>query len=258
MKVSAQQSPVVAKRDWTLLYVLNGDNDLREAATLDLVNLDQSGSPDHVNVVAQLYRGELKWNLKNLGRKLAGLASAPRPTAVKNDWRGMRVFELRQSDSGDPTMEVPTPLATRSPSDPQALKDFVLWGMRNYPAENFAVILSGHGSQEGLMSDAAGKKMPFEEISQALQEASRESGQKLGVVLFDTCSTASDKTASIMQGSADYLVASPTLIRGGGWSEAATLDFLKTTPKATPRQLAESFLSDSHTAVPESTLFKIR
>jgi len=255
--LKAPAPETVPEKDWTLLYVLNGDNDLREAATLDLVELDRMGTPKNVAAVCQLYRGDLKWSLKNLGRKLSSLGSAEMKPAVRPDWRGMKVFEVRSEDSGSTTQEVgrthfaePT-----TPSDPKALTDFVAWGMEAYPARHYAVILGGHGSLDGVMSDARGEKMTFADAAQALKAASERTGRTIDTVLLDSCATASEQTAQAFQGATQYLVASPEVIRGGGWSESETLEFLKDNPQAGAREFAQSLVEGQHPGVNRATLY---
>lgn len=223
---------------------------------MDLVELDARGVPENVNAVAQLYRGELKWSFANFRKKIDSLFQPSTPPAVAEDWRGMRVFEVRHENSAGPTRQLDYQNSEPGapPSSKAALKEFLAWGMKHYPAENYAVILSGHGSQEGLLSDSRGTKMPFREVSEAIREASLEAGARVGVVLFDSCSTAGTKAAEEMKGAAQFLVASPGRIRAGGWSERTTLDFLGENPKATPGQLAESFLSAEHGSVTRAEL----
>lgn len=269
MQISSKIGSVVArpsldtiegqsKRDWTVLYVLNGDSDLREAVTLDLVELDQAGVPDNVNVAAQLYRGDLKWNLKNFGRKLKNLAVAPKKTAVQSDWRGMRVFEVRHQDSAEKTTERNSPGLSRdsSVSDPESLKKFVAWGMKMYPAENYAVVIGGHSSPEGTLADGSGKGMSFPQVAEALKGAAAQSGEKLDLVLLDSCSAGTEATAKAFRGTTDFLVASATKIEGGGWSEKATLQFLKDNPGASPSDLAHSLLSPEHERISEPKLYQ--
>lgn len=255
--ISVNNGPArVPQRDWTFLYVLDGDNDLREAATLDMVELDQAGAPENTNVVAQLYRGDLKWNMRNATKKIGGLFKAETPPAVRPDWRGMKVFEVRHEGTDETTSRVPYE-GSKSPSDPISLENFVTWTVLKYPAENYAVVLTGHGNEKGILSDSRGKKMEFADVSRALKAASKKTGEKLDVVLFDSCSTATDEAAEAMDGAADYLVASRGKINGRGWSEKATLDFIKGNPKATPRELAESFLSAEHN-IDEPVLYNLK
>ncbi len=255
-KAGVQTSP--QRRDWTLLYVLDGDNDLREAATRDLVELDQTGTPDSVHVAAQLYRGELKWNFRNLPKKLAQLAGPKIPPAVQTDWRGMRVYEVRQEGGSVPTHHLEEKASAQaSPSDPEALEDFIAWGMKTYPAENYAVILTGHGSQRGVLSDSEGARMSMQDASAALQRASEKTGEKVNLLVLDSCSTASKETAAAFQGAADYLVASPEKVKGQGWSEAFTLGYLEENQKAAPVELGESFLSPAHTSVRSAVLYQL-
>ena len=262
MTISAtQRSPKPApQRDWTLLYVLDGDNDLREAATLDLIELDKVGTPENVSAAAQLYRGDLKWSLRNAGRKFKQLTKGKVEPAVQNDWRGMKTFQVRSRDSQDETRTIREDklVAHCDPADPTALKEFVSWGMKKYPAKNYAVILSGHGGADGLLSNSKGDKMSFDNISKALTEASVDSGEKIDVLLLDTCSTAQQSTADSLQGAADFVVAAPNKIKGGGWSESATLNFLEQNSAATPEQLAESFLTDEHSSVTDPVLYDLR
>jgi cysteine peptidase C11 family protein len=256
MRIAAHNGPVrAAVRDWTVLYVLDGDNDLREPSTLDLVELDQKGAPENVNVAAQVYRGDLKWNLHNFGKKVGNLFKPDPPAAVNPDWRGMKVFEVRHQNSTETTDRVEFQDST-SPSDPNSLENFVAWGMQKYPAKNYAVVLTGHGGPDGLLSDSAGTKMPFKQVSTALKAGAKRAGSELDVILFDSCSTASDKMAETMQGSAKFLVASPGKISARGWSESSTMDFLKSHPQATPKELAQSFLSPVHN-IDEPILYEL-
>ena len=91
--------PTRPQRDWTLVYVLDGDNDLREAATLDLVELNAQGTPDNTAVIAQLYRGDLRWNFANFRKKVDALFRPGLPSGVAQDWRGMKVFGGRGEGS---------------------------------------------------------------------------------------------------------------------------------------------------------------
>ena len=243
-------SVACVQRDWTILYVLDGDNDLREAATMDLVELHQEGTPENTAVIAQLYRGDLKWSLANFRKKVDSFFTGSRPAAVADDWRGMRVFEVRHHDN-DATVELPYPSlsASPSPSDPQGLEDYLAWGMQEYPAKHYAVVLSGHGSSEGLLSDGVGDKMSFEQVGQAIKNASRKSGREVDVVLFDSCSTAGPQAQAAMAGATKFLVAADSRIKAGGWSEKATMRFLKDHHQATPRELAQSLMAGEHQAV---------
>jgi Clostripain family len=226
---------------------------------MDLVELDRTGTPDDVTAVAQLYRGDLKWTLKNLGRKLSMLGGKKVKPAVQSDWRGMRVFEVRGDQSNQPTMRVGENhfSESASPSSPQELAKYVAWGMEKYPAKHYAVILGGHGSQEGVMSDAYGHKMTFDDAAGAIVKASRQTGRKVDVVLLDSCSTASQKTAGAFRGATEYVVASPEIVQGGGWSESSTLGFLKQNPGSTPEQLAESLVSGHHPSVKSAKSYRL-
>ncbi len=246
-------------KDWTLLYVLDGDNDLREAATLDLVELDREGAPENVNVAAQLYRGELRWGWNTFARKLSDLGKPQPKSAVAQDWRGMKVYETRHRDcEGSLTREVAySPSIESAPNSPASLEEFLVWGMTNYPAKHFAVIMAGHGTQKGILPDGHGRMMAMEEAGEAIRRAGERIGQKPDLLVLDACATASEKTAQAFSGVADYLVASPEKIRGGGWSESKTLSVLAQDSDIAPRDFAQSFLSVDHTAIPSAHLYNL-
>lgn len=256
---SIPRSPSAPVKDWTLLYVLDGDNDLREAATLDMVGLDRQGAPENVHVAAQLYRGELQWGWKTLGKKLSSLTQPKDKPAVAPDWRGMRVFETRRrEDATSVTRQVSyTPDSEAAANSAKSLEEFLVWGMTNYPAKNFAIILAGHGAPDGILPDGRGEMMGMTDAADAIRGAGQKVGQKPGLVVLDACSTANPETVRAFQGSADYLVASPEKIRGGGWSESHTLDALANNSRLKPRSLAESFLSEAHTAIPSAHLYNL-
>lgn len=244
-------------KEWSLFYVLNGDNDLREAATLDLLELDRAGAPEDTHVVAQLYRGELEWNLRNSATKLKSLFQREAKPVVQPDWRGMKVFEVRQENDAAASREVALPdtFASSAPSSPESLKNFLSWGVRHYPAKNYAVVLSGHGNSEGLLSDSKGRVMSYENVANTIRSVENETGEDIDVLLLDACSTANPNSERQLANSVDYAVGSSTPTPGGGWSEEVTLNFLRENPDAIPSEFAESFLSDQHHRIEEPVIY---
>lgn len=197
-------------RSWTFLYYLNGDNNLREEVSLDFVRLHQAGAPEDTAVVAHLYRGEERWTCKNLPNKLARLGQKQLPPAFAEDWRGSRTFVV--GDKPHSSVEVQGPELV-SPADPQSLTDFVSWGMREFPAHNYAVIVSSHGNGErGLLRDGDGTLMSNAEFRSALAAAEKESGQKLNLLVLQACLMGQPAAAAALAGCADFVIASPDKI----------------------------------------------
>ncbi|HEX9399376.1 MAG TPA: clostripain-related cysteine peptidase [Anaeromyxobacter sp.] len=104
------------KKKWTFMVYLAGDNNLDDAGVEDLAEMKKVGSTDEVNVIAQFDRAaEGSATRYFLRRKTAAKADA--------------VQKLGATNTGDPA----------------ALFDFVRWGVKQYPAERYALVLWNHG-----------------------------------------------------------------------------------------------------------------
>lgn len=204
------------RQEWTVLYYLNGDNDLREHLTQDLVELHQGKVPEDTNVVATLFRGKSGWFEKNL------------PSAVTPDWRGRRTYEVGPQGA----VEVDAPSEGRAGSA-DTLRDFLKWGMENYPANHYMLVVAGHGKgPDGLLPDHTGKWMPLPEFAQAVKEAGH-----VDVLALQACSMAHRDVVDQLQGAADFLIASPTKLYGSTYDHAHLGELLR---RRTPQQVAET------------------
>ncbi len=107
----------IPKKKWTFMVYLAGDNNLDANGAKDLDEMKTVGSNDAINLIAQFDRfGALEETKRFYLRK---------GTALSKD----AVEKLGETNSGCP----------------EALVDFVSWGVKNYPAERYALILWNHG-----------------------------------------------------------------------------------------------------------------
>lgn len=106
------------QRNWTLMVYLAGDNNLDSAGVADLKEMKTVGSTDRIAVLAQFDRaggrGETVRYCLNSG------------TPLDKD----AVQRLGETNMGDP----------------KVLEDFVTWGVTNYPAEHYLLVLWNHGA----------------------------------------------------------------------------------------------------------------
>ena len=122
-------------RNWTIMVYLAGDNNLDDAGVVDLSEMKTVGTTGQIAVLAQFDRAGAKqatvrYCLKN-GTPLAKDA----------------VLSLGETNTGDPNV----------------LEEFVTWGITNYPADHYLVVLWNHGAgwddanlfQGDVFSDAA-------------------------------------------------------------------------------------------------------
>ncbi len=107
-----------AEKQWTVMVYLAGDNNLDGAAVTDLNEMKQVGSTSSVDLIAQLDRKGGGGTSKRYHLKEGGALEAD------------RVEDLGETNTGDPAV----------------LESFLRWGMKNYPAKRFLVILWNHGS----------------------------------------------------------------------------------------------------------------
>lgn len=92
---------------------------------------------------------------------------------------------------------------------PHNLQDFVSWGMKNYPAKHYVVVLGGHG---GAWTGAL--QMSPSDIGMALQagnhQANRQSGRNDGIdaLALNSCYMGNLESLNEMKGAADVILAS--------------------------------------------------
>lgn len=105
-------------RNWTIMVYLAGDNNLDGAGVVDLNEMKKVGSSDQIAVLAQFDR--------------AGAKGATTRYCLK---KGTTVAKDAVQTLGETNM-----------GDPKVLEDFVTWGVTNYPAEHYLLVLWNHGA----------------------------------------------------------------------------------------------------------------
>jgi hypothetical protein len=77
-------------------------------------------------------------------------------TSSQGDWTESRRYAISRPDLFAPNITTPylePLLGETDTSNPQTLVQFATWGISNYPAEKYALVLWGHGaSRRGLAS----------------------------------------------------------------------------------------------------------
>ena len=100
--------------------------------------------------------------------------------------------------------------------EPATLKDFVVWGMKNFPAKKYVLLASDHGA--GILGgfEDRHQMMSLPQIGEALAEAEKETGKKPDVLIFDACLMAQAEVGYEMKDRADVMVASEEVVGGIG------------------------------------------
>lgn len=97
---------------WTILIYMAGDNNLESAGVSDLEEMQKVGSDENINVIVQFDTEESKTTRYRVEKG-----------------RLETIQEMPGVDCGDP----------------KVLKDFLLWGTMNYPADHYLVNIWNHG-----------------------------------------------------------------------------------------------------------------
>ncbi|MEG1415095.1 MAG: clostripain-related cysteine peptidase, partial [Clostridium sp.] len=165
-------------KNWTILIYANGNNEMEFEMHQSMLLCEKIGSNKDVNVVVQLSKANNKLvNIMRPKKSLPGKYSS---------WLGSRRFYVSKSDS-----ILLENLGEVNMADPRILYDFISWGVENYPAKHYMVILGGHGiSFIGNMTDLAGKTpymMGTPEMCKVLLNASQDLNINIDFLVLDMC-----------------------------------------------------------------------
>ncbi|MBI2264336.1 MAG: hypothetical protein HYU64_04085 [Armatimonadetes bacterium] len=211
--VAASSSPAVPSsanlKEWNVMIYMAADNNLEEYMTTNVVDMERVGSSDKMNVLVELDRGEY-------------------PTPIAGGWKGARRYRIEKDDDHkNINSPVAQDLGRVDMSDPAHLTDFLVWGMKNYPAKHHLLILNDHGGGfVGAIEDddtGGGRLMKISAIAKAMEEAEKITGQKIEVVSFDACLMGQTEVAYELRSVSDILLASEELIGGTGMAYGEVL-----------------------------------
>jgi hypothetical protein len=155
-------------------------------------------------------------------------------------------------------------------ADGKTLVDFVTWGIKNYPADKYVLILSDHGlgwpggwsdpSPGGRpdrsipLSQAMGDQLYLMEMDQALGEIRQQTGlDKFEMIGLDACLMAHIEVFSALAPHARYSVASQETEPSLGWAYTSFLGALTANPDMDGAELSrlivESYITDDQRIV---------
>ncbi len=225
---------------WTIMLYADADDEVLEQDIFtDFNEAERVGSSNNVKIVAQLdrFRGGFSGdgNLTGTNRYL-----------ITRDDDLNRIGSPVVQDMGEVDM-----------ADPRSLVDFVEWGMQNYPADKYAVILSDHGmGWPGGWSDPTSRTGPdrsfplssamphdmlwLHEVDAALATVRAETGlDKFELVGMDACLMSHLEVYTMLADHAHYAVASQETEPALGWAYAAFLAPLEQNPAMTGADLGQ-------------------
>ncbi len=182
-------------KEWTVLCFFNGNCDLESDIENNMSALENVGSDEKINFVAQMAKG-------------SDDGKAERVFLKKPGWLGFKKNSRVMEELGKTNM-----------AHPQVLKDFVTWGMKEFPAKHYMLIMNGHGMGfVGSMPDEKSDDiMLTPELQSAMDAVAKETGKKIDILGMDSCLMANAETAYALKNSTDFLVGSEEVLFTGNW-----------------------------------------
>ena len=218
----------LAAGETTTLLVYMCGTDLQEDACEDLVEIAEVEAGDAINVVV-LAGGAKEWALEDLKGNRRTLA------VIRDGY-----FE-ELDDWGKASM-----------GSPDSLKEFLEYGLKNYPADRTMVVLWDHGagSEGGVCFDETCNDdgLTVKEINSVLSGLEKSvPGYHIDIFGCDACMMATYEMAAMLSHyNIDLYVASEELEPGTGWYYTGWLDALKKDPSMSNEdlcaQIIESFM----------------
>jgi hypothetical protein len=262
-----------ARKPWTVMVWMAGDNDLESFGELDLLEMKRVGSTGEVNVVVQF-------------------------DSMKDD--RTRRYEVRSGGTVD--ADVVQELGETNTGDPLVAVDFFRWAIERYPADRLLGVIWNHGSgiddtdvYARALPGAAGRRadgvpvaadralvrralssrhrralfnttvaqaaseraIAFDdssrdfldniELKKVLADVKRHTGRTFDVLGFDACLMNMVEVAYQLKGTSQVVVGSEELEPGEGWPYDRVLEALAARPTMTGAQLG-SLIVDRYVA----------
>ena len=213
---------------WTILVYLNGHNDLDKFGEEDINEMEVVGSTAQTNLVVQ-------W------------------ASLENSERTRRLFIQQDTKPSQVTSPVVQSLPRVDMGDYRSLIDFAQWGIQNYPAEKYFLIIWNHGggwhrqelSPLDISWDDFSKKLiRTEELSLVTGALKKTLGRKLDILGFDACLMGMAEILSEIHEDVDLVVASQEVEPGTGWPYDHFLKSLSPTSPTPPRVLTSNLVEE--------------
>ena len=200
-----------SKKKLTLMIYMAADNDLESYALSNLKAMEKA-SFNNMNILVLLDRAE-------------GYDE------TNDNWTDTRIFEVIHDEGNGsliksqrldcPQLGLSASVNTELDSGKASvLKGFVEFGKEVYPAENYALIIWGHGTgwRAVAMDDHTGSFMRVYELDSALEN------KDLCVIGFDTCFGGVIENVYELKNCSDFTVACPGVTPGAGWNYKELLE----------------------------------
>ena len=240
-----------SKKEWTVLVWANGKtNGADRLAPSVIRELEVAGSDENMDIVAQLGRKGRVYDKVTKdwsGTKRYHIQRNPDPMGVQEEL--MKWFLPPYTDGiVSPVLQ---DMGNADMGSSASLSEFLQWGMKEYPAKNYAVVIYGEGGgMAGAgVDEETGHRLTPSGIQQAFREAKIATGEDIDLVAFDSDYSGGIEMASQLSDVADIMVGSQAGLNLGSIQMDMVMKDLKfelaEKGEVTPKQLADWFVFET-------------
>ena len=210
-------------KEWTVMVFMNGKNDLEVAGLYNLNKMELVGSSAQLNVVTETGRMNGQEN----------------DVTFDGNWTGSRRYYVTKDGNEDKVKsKLMQSFEKVDMGDYKQLVDFAKWGMKNYPAKHYSLIIWNHGSgwvtSKGISYDFETKNhISTPELGAAMREIG-----KVDILGYDACLMQMAELLYEVNGYADYVVGSEETVPGLGFPYDTML------PSFTANRNSEAIVAD--------------
>lgn len=207
-------------KNWTVMTYLAGDNNLSEDMVTALRGMQAVGGNDYVNIAA----------FYDSGHPFTPSAYY----SFTKDSREKRLSDCRVKE------DISTRLDKAEAANDEAIIKFVEWCRTEYPAENYMLILSGHG--DGFLGKVLLRDenpvgfVTMKQLKNLLTSVDGILNGKLAVLGFDSCVMNMLEVSYELRDAAKILISSEGLLPNSGWGYDRMLKNLVETNGAEPAE----------------------
>jgi hypothetical protein len=219
--------------DYTLMVYMVG-SDMESATTEDILEMKSVGSNSNVNMLLETGGGD--------------------PQSKHNNKTMIDFKQIKRHKILNNGIQTIGNLGLQNMGDPRTLSNFIIWGMSEFPAKKYAIILWDHGSGiNGFGGDLLfeNDRLTLDEIRKAFQDARNVTNKKFELIGFDACLMASVEVADKVNAFGNYMVSSEEIEPSWGWDYSTILANLTKYPKqngsSIGKTIANTFVSHSKT-----------
>lgn len=221
---NSPENPAPVK-EWTVMYFINGSNNLAPYFLGDAIQIAAEGESDEVNVAMEY--SVMPEDGKSFARRLRlTRADGKKSADVYGDWENRDMGDWRN------------------------LADFVRWARASFPARRYMLVVQNHGGgfvDETYKPKGGNKGISYDEVSgnyiktPELARVLAETG-KVDLLVLNACEMQMAEVAYEVGAGAEMVIASEEVDRAVFFQPAERLEYLKAFAKEDTGMIAAGFI----------------